>query len=646
MRKLVPICCALAVLACSGDDETPRGRAGANVAPGRQTSLETEPRRPPADSESPARRDPVPETRGSALVLGGWMFDAVQGKMVRNPGLMVQAGRIVALGSTGDDASAPDAAERPVVKLSDSTYLLPGLFDLHAHYAMDLFGRGRVEETEAYPLLFLANGVTATFPAGEMDPERMRNLRLAIDRGDRPGPRIFNSGPYFGTARPGWDPETSPDRIRVEVDHWAALGVRGFKAKGIRPDQLRALIDEAHRYGLTVTGHLGSGFRNTVNPRDAIGMGIDRVEHFLGGDGLPGDRPAYASLERLKPATPEFRKIARLFIDKGVYFDATLSAYGYFGRQDPVLYSDFARAERFLTPYARSVLGERAPRPVNEQFERILRVKLRTIKAFYDAGGARLITLGTDHPSWGQFFSPFGVHRELQAFMLAGIPAADALRFATVNASRALGVSDRLGSIAIGKWADLVAVRGDPLTDIRNTRHVIWTMKAGRLYRASALLDAAEGKIGPAGPEQVPQWAPGPLRTTSRGADDRGILGAWAARAYILADGTRHAVRGRIFFTRSEWLVLFFVMAGDDPKRGSGEGGTYRLDGDHLVFTHFYNLSAGGAMAGLPESPLRMEARRGNGPAEDTRIALEGDRLTLYFPSGNAMELERSSGLE
>jgi len=117
--------------------------------------------------------------------------------MVRNPGLRVRAGKIMQVGSV-----QPAASDR-VIELAEDEYLLPGFIDMHAHYAMDLFGEGRVEEHEAYPLLFLANGVTSTFTAGEMQPEEMLALRRAIERGERRGPRIFNTGPYYGTARRG-----------------------------------------------------------------------------------------------------------------------------------------------------------------------------------------------------------------------------------------------------------------------------------------------------------------------------------------------------------------------------------------------------------------------------------------------------------
>ena len=101
--------------------------------------------------------------------------------------------------------------------------------------------------------------------------------------------------------------------------------------------------------------------------------------------------------------------------------------------------------QSFLTPHAREVANARLPRRPNEQFERIYEVKFKEVKRFYDAGGGRLITVGTDHPSWGEFLSGFGSHRELQAFVLAGIPPAAALKMATINGARALGVGDELG---------------------------------------------------------------------------------------------------------------------------------------------------------------------------------------------------------
>ncbi len=438
------------------------------------------------------------------IIRGGHLIDAVADGAVRNPGLLIRAGKILRIG-LGDDTLEVENAR--TIILDDDQYILPGLFDLHAHHAIDLFGQGRIDERTAYPSIFLANGVTSVFPGGEMNPVEMRELRLRIERGQQPGPRLFNSGPYFGRWRPGWT-DLSADSIEAEVDYWVNQGARGFKAKTISPKHLRALIDAAHRRGVTVTGHLDSGFRGSVNPRDAILMGIDRVEHFLGGDALSGERSAYSSLENLDPGTPEFDSIAALYIRHGVFFDATLTAYGYYGERDPEVFTYFHDEMRYLTPYMRGIVDAREPRPVIDQFERIYWVKRKTIKAFYDAGGGHLITLGTDHPSWGEFFTGFSSHRELHAMSLAGIPNIDVIRIGTINGARALGVSDRLGTVEAGKLADFFVVRGNPLEDIRHTRDVQMVIKAGEVFDPGELLEQVVGTIGPTGPEDEAVWKP------------------------------------------------------------------------------------------------------------------------------------------
>jgi imidazolonepropionase-like amidohydrolase len=152
------------------------------------------------------------------------------------------------------------------------------------------------------------------------------------------------------------------------------------------------------------------------------------------------------------------------------------------------------------------VVEAHLPRTVNAQFGRLLKAKLKEVKAFYDAGGANLITLGTDHPSWGEFWSGFMSHRELQALVLAGIPPAAALRIGTINSARAFNVGTKLGAIDRGRWADLFVVHGNPLDDICNTRNVRMVMKAGETYDPAALLASAKGKMGPMRAEDAAWW--------------------------------------------------------------------------------------------------------------------------------------------
>ena len=430
------------------------------------------------------------------VVTGGRYFDVASGEMRANAGIVSVGGRLMTVGSLDVDVDLGDADR---MELGPDEYVLPGLFDLHAHYNMQLLGRPRTEEVVVTPVLWLANGVTSTFPAGEYDPEAMWRLRERIDRGEQPGPRLYNSGPYYGSARPGWE-KMPREALFAEVDLWASRGVRGFKAKGPDPETLRWLIERAHFHGLTVTGHLDSGYRNSVNPRDAILMGIDRIEHFMGGPAFPADRTAYESFPDFRPGTPEFLEIVELFKRHDVTYDPTVTAYAYYGieaKSDPAL-EFWTDERRFLTPEVRRWIDEGGPDFNLAQFDRIHAAKCPLVKAFHEAGGR--LALATDHPSWGVWLPGFVAHREMHALSMCGIPEADVLRIATLNGARAFGMSDLLGSLEPGKLADFFVVRGNPLDDIRNTRNVLRVVKSGAVYDPRALLESVEGRLAPPAP--------------------------------------------------------------------------------------------------------------------------------------------------
>lgn len=124
------------------------------------------------------------------------------------------------------------------------------------------------------------------------------------------------------------------------------------------------------------------------------------------------------------------------------------------------------------------------------------------------------------------------------------------------------------------------------------------------------------------------------------------IRGSWKPETYRLKAGPVHEVTGLITFTEKDWSVLFFIVTDEGPRRGSGEGGTYTLDGDKLTFRHLYNLSGGHAVDGFEASDLSMKVRpkdAEDAPAEPCTITIEEDLLTIFFPSGNQMTFRRSS---
>lgn len=431
------------------------------------------------------------------LVKGGWVFRTDSGKFEKNAGIGIADGRFTAVhGVLGATES------KNTIELKDDQYMLPGIVDCHAHYNVKLIRRRR-EEFKVMPIVYLANGVTVTFSCGEFDPENMHQLRKRIDAGEQIGPRLINSGPYFGRARPGWKGEKSEAEIRDEVDFWAKKGVGGFKAKAISPKELKPLIEQAHKHKLTVTGHLDSGYRNSVNPRDAIEMGIDRVEHFLGGNAMPASTSAYNSLQSITPGNPELKKITKTYVQTKTWFDATLTAYGYFGKRGEE-YDMWINERQFFTPYIQEIVNKRAEHSMNLMFHRIYEAKLTTIPEFWRAGGQ--ITLGTDHFSNGTFLPGFGAHRELDAFVRSGIPPAEAIKIATINGAKALGIEKDHGSIESGKFADLFVVTGNPLERIRNTRNVQWVMRAGKVHDSKKLLDSVKGRLGPTNEDEAKKW--------------------------------------------------------------------------------------------------------------------------------------------
>jgi imidazolonepropionase-like amidohydrolase len=429
----------------------------------------------------------------SLLVTGGQRFRTAEGDFVPNNGILIEDGRFKLL-----DAQADAAATK--LELDDDQFILPGFIDLHAHYNVKLLKKRR-EEFHVMPTVYLANGITVSFSAGEYDPDGMLQLRKRIESGEQVGPRLLNSGPYFGRVRRGWRNITD-EQIRTDVDTWAERGVGGFKAKGIGPDHLKVLINQAHKHNLTVTGHLDSGYRGSVNPRDAVLMGIDRIEHFLGGDAMPATRSAYASLASITADMPEFKKEVALFIKNGTYFDCTITAYGYFGKRGEE-YDYWIDEREFFTPYIQDIVKKRESQ-VMMQFDAIYRAKLKTIAAYHAAGGQ--ITVGTDHFSNGLFLPGFGYHRELDALVRGGIPASDVLKIATLNGARAMKIDDDHGSIDIGKVADLCVVSGNPLKNIRNTRNVTKVIRAGVVHDAKQLLESVKGKLGPRDESEVAAW--------------------------------------------------------------------------------------------------------------------------------------------
>ncbi|MBT5155798.1 MAG: hypothetical protein HOM44_17065, partial [Gammaproteobacteria bacterium] len=125
---------------------------------------------------------------GSLVIRGGWLFDSVSDQRRPNTGIVIRGGKITAVDA---DVEQQILRTSNVIDLADNDTVLPGMIDLHAHYNLDLVDKGRVEEVVTNGIVFLANGVTSTWSAGEYYPERVQAQRDRIAAGESIGPRLF-----------------------------------------------------------------------------------------------------------------------------------------------------------------------------------------------------------------------------------------------------------------------------------------------------------------------------------------------------------------------------------------------------------------------------------------------------------------------
>ena len=440
---------------------------------------------------------------GEIMIRGGWLFDGISNTRRQNKGIVIRDGKIIEIDK---DLQGILLSATNIIDLTDADTILPGMIDLHAHYNFDFIDEGRVEEVVNNGIIFLANGVTSTWSAGEYYPERVLRQRDLVDSNKAIGPRLFSSGPYFGGFRceysvktaeddcSAWPNDITEEEIRSEVDKWADQGIVSIKIKQATPSETEIIIEQAHKHGMTTTGHLANyEWQYDVHPRDAIMMGLDRLEHQIT-LGSGGEESA------------DMEEMIDLILKYQVYYDANLQMYGGVNLREE-LGADmiWANEAKYFTPYAQKLLilrGEPLPESdVVEYAQRVLE-----LNRLYESGGENLLIVGTDEPVYTTLLPGFAFHRELLAMVYAGIPIVTVLKAATINGANALGVADKIGSIESGKLADLFVIKGNPLEDIKVTRNIKLVIKGGVVYEPEILFKSAEGSIGPKGPDDHGDW--------------------------------------------------------------------------------------------------------------------------------------------
>ena len=409
--------------------------------------------------------------------------------------IIVRGARIEAIGPSAS-TRVPDGAR--VVDLNGHT-VIPGLVGLHEH---TWFGgmRRSTPMTVSGPLLYLAMGVTSAMTAGSQFPYHELNMKRAVDAGTIAGPRFYVTGPYFTGGAPRASANrivNSPEEVRSVIAYWANEGATWFKFLGeVTREVLAAGIKEAHARGAKVTGHLCS-----VTFTEAANLGLDALQHgfITNSDYVPNKRPDVCPPENMRIQAdvdvnaPAVQASIREIVARGTAVVSTLGVY-----------ETFMPTRAKLNPAALEMLDPEARKEVEANHaglvqaglivpDRLLKKMMEWERAFVSAGGL----LGAGCDPWGTGFLPgFGNLRNYELLVEAGFTPEQSVQVISYNGARILGEDKRFGSIAPGKLADLVVIRGNPLQTPTDIYNVVTVFKDGIGYDSAKLRAAAKGHVG------------------------------------------------------------------------------------------------------------------------------------------------------
>jgi imidazolonepropionase-like amidohydrolase len=416
-------------------------------------------------------------------------------------------GKIIAVAPAAAHAVYP-----PNVKVLDLTgkTLIPGLVGMHEHLfyplpqrpagGLALYG----EMADSAPRLYLAGGVTTARTGGSLEPYTDLELKRSIDAGQTPGPKLDVTGPYLegpGTFAIQMHQLEDPADAGRTVDYWIAEGVTSFKAYNfLTADELKTAIEHAHAHGLKVTGHLCS-----IGFTQAADLGIDNLEHgllvdteFFPGkmpDQCPPQRETQAYMDKtLDIEGPQVRALIRDLVAHHVAITSTLAIFETFGPNRPPMDREEAALQTLSPQAAREFLTTRARLAQRPSGDTLLKKEMLFEREFAAAGG--LLMAGCDPTGYGGVVPGFGDQRNIELLVEAGFSPVEAIRIATLNGATFMGKEAGIGSIAVGKSADLVVLAGNPVEKIEDIENVDLVFKDGIGYNPAKLIESATGIVG------------------------------------------------------------------------------------------------------------------------------------------------------
>jgi imidazolonepropionase-like amidohydrolase len=450
-----------------------------------------------ASALAPKVRDFVTVSEPVVVLTNATVIDGTGVPPRANQSIVIRDGNIA---DVGPASSVTTPAGARVVDVHGGT-VIPGLVGMHDHLFYTAAGGRLALLGFTGPRLYLAAGVTTIRTTGATAPYADINTKVSIDSGRIPGPHIVITAPYITGPAGGGDMAvlSTPEAARSFVDYWVGEGATWIKAyTDIRKAELKAAIDEAHRRGIKVTGHLCS-----VSFSEAVDLGIDNLEHgyFTDTDFDPNKAPdvcpagSFPRVAATDPNTDLARSVIKKMVDHKVPMTSTLAVVEPFFPNRPV--SDPRTLAAMAPEVRQAYLGMRAhiDSGGNWPFKAdMLKNVMNFEREFVAAGG--MLAVGVDPTGIGGALPGFGDQRNFELLVEAGFTPVQVVQFMSANGAKVLGFYDRIGSIEKGKRADLVVLDGNLAADPSVIRKVTTVFKDGVGYDSPKLIAAVAGRVG------------------------------------------------------------------------------------------------------------------------------------------------------
>ncbi len=409
-----------------------------------------------------------PKTAAAVALVGGTLIDVTGKPAVSNSVVLIDGDHIVAAGPRAT-VKIPNNAK--VIDISGK-FILPGLWDMHSHFYQPEFGP-----------VYLAAGITTARDVGN-DIEYGTALRDAAKQRRGLGPRMLLAGYIDGKNEDrSFDVQVeTPEEARAAVQRYKNAGYEQIKIRdNVKLETLKVICAEAHRLGMTVTGHVPK----RMNALQAVEAGMDQNNHMNYVEtGFFPKLPRSDMADDVNLNAPNIKYALEFFSEHKTIVDPTLAVIELMIRPTKTPIESFEPGLTKVPPELKVQInkkGEAEAPP--EVVRKVMDVFLKLIGALYGAGVP--IVAGTDVGVPGHT-----LHRELELYVKAGMTPLAAIQAATITPARVMKIDNEVGTIEPGKRADLIVLDANPLDNIGNIRKVSMVMTQGRLFDCAKLWES------------------------------------------------------------------------------------------------------------------------------------------------------------